>query len=117
MDGALLLAALFAIVILFLYIAISMVPVSMANKRGRSKFGWFLFSFLISPLFAIIILACLGETEEKRMSRIMEEEEYRQMIRSKYNNTNNTNVPNPTGKSINDMYKSSGKTINEMYQR
>jgi ethanolamine transporter EutH len=37
------------------------IAVKMAEKRNRSKLGWGLFSFFISPLWAWIILAILGK--------------------------------------------------------
>ena len=69
------------LVILGVYIALCLIPVSMAKKRGRSGSGWFIFSFLLSPILGIIIVACLGETEDKRRERIYEEEEMRRQIR------------------------------------
>lgn len=61
------------------------IPASMAEKRGRSVLGWFIFSLLFSPLLAIIFLACMGETDKKRLKRIQEEEELRLSIRLKNN--------------------------------
>ena len=65
-------------------ILLCMIPANMAEKRGRSKIGWFLFSFFLSFLTGVIVLACLGETDEKRKEKIIEEEELRQTIRNKY---------------------------------
>jgi hypothetical protein len=33
----------------------------MANKRNRSQLGWLLFSIIINPVLALIILSFLGE--------------------------------------------------------
>ena len=37
------------------------IAVKMAEKRNRSSVGWGLFSFFISPIWAWILLAILGE--------------------------------------------------------
>ena len=62
------------IIILALLIVIGscVVVASMAKKRGRSVVGWVIFSFFVLPL-AIILLLCLGETDEKRKERLEEE--------------------------------------------
>ena len=33
----------------------------MARRRGRSGLGWFILSFLIDPIIAMIILICIGD--------------------------------------------------------
>lgn len=38
-------------------------PMQMAGKRHRNRFGWVLMSLLISPLIAIIALAVLGDAK------------------------------------------------------
>ena len=74
------------IIVLFVffggYIAFCLIPASMAKKRGRSGFGWFVCSLFLSPIIGIFIVACLGDTEEKRRERIYEEEEIRRQIRN-----------------------------------
>jgi len=67
-----------ALLVIMLYV----IPVKMANKRGRSAFGWFVFSIFFSPVLAMVFLAVLGETDEKRHERIREEETIRAMYRS-----------------------------------
>ena len=64
-----------------IYIAFCLIPASMAKKRGRSGFGWFFCSLFLTPIVGIFIVACLGDTEEKRRERIYEEEEIRRQIR------------------------------------
>ncbi|MDO5666016.1 MAG: hypothetical protein Q4G63_12285 [Bacteroidia bacterium] len=78
-EGLIVLIIVLLIVIGF--IALCMIPTSMAKKRGRSQFGWFLFSFLFSPILGMIFLACLGETDQKRQEKIWEEEQWRKMMR------------------------------------
>ena len=87
MDRGEILALTVVLLVFVAFIALCMIPTSMAKKRGRSQFGWFLFSFLLSPILGVIVLACLGETEEKRKRRILEEEKLRQEIVRKYANT------------------------------
>ena len=45
---------------------------SMAEKRGRSVIGWVIVGFLLFPV-SILMLYCLGETEEKWKKRKEEE--------------------------------------------
>ncbi len=42
---------------------------AMAAERGRSVALWVFLMLLMSPFITIIILACLGDTEEKRLER------------------------------------------------
>lgn len=76
---------LFGVIILTIVaftIMLLTIPVKMANRRGRSGTLWFLFSLIISPFLAMLFLALLGETDEKRKRRIIEEEE----LRARYRN-------------------------------
>lgn len=92
-------------IVTFLIILI-IIPVKMANKRGRSAIGWFIFCLVFSPFLAMLFLALLGETDEKRRERIIEEEK----LKYKYSNSEikNDNMENwrkqSSGKSINDYY-------------
>lgn len=45
-------------------------PASMAMKRGRSALGWVLLAWLISPLWAIVLLLILGDTTEKVLKKM-----------------------------------------------
>jgi len=68
----------FALVLLIVGIN---VIVEMARSRGRSVQGWVLLSLFISPIFVIFILFALGETNENRIKRIVEEEKLRELAR------------------------------------
>lgn len=105
MDRGDILALIVVLLVLVAFIALCMIPTSMAKKRGRSQFGWFMFSFLLSPIWGMIILACLGETEERRRRRILEEEELRHEIERKYAKTDDNQSYHFSGKTINDMYR------------
>lgn len=53
----------------------------MACKNGRSSFYWVTFSLCLTPIVSIILLSCIGETEEKRRERLLKDEEYLKMMR------------------------------------
>ena len=87
--------------IVLFYVMIAMIPASMAGKRGRSKFGWFLFSFIFSPVLGAFFVACLGETSRKREEKIREEEKLREQVREEMKFSFNPQK----GKTINEAYK------------
>lgn len=118
MDSGILFFFAIYLLIFVVYIAFCMIPVGLAKKHGRSQFGWFFLSFLVSPLLGLIILACLGETEEKRKERVIEDAELRQLIESNY--AHQESIPerkNNLSDKINDIYKFSDKTINDMFKK
>ena len=65
---------------LFFTIIFTFVTGNMARKKGRSWFGWFIVAFFISPYLAMILLACLGDTDKKRREKLLEAEEIRQKV-------------------------------------
>ena len=78
-----------------------------AKKRGRSYGGWLWLAFLCSPFLIAILLIAMGETEEKRKERIIEEEEVKEQVRRKFTHPESTTERNfnPSAKTIGDMYK------------
>ena len=52
-------------VVTSLYIFWIHIPAKMARKRGRSALGWVLLTWLLQPLWTIILLAILGDSPEK----------------------------------------------------
>ena len=40
-------------------------PAQMARNRGRSALGWVLLTWVLSPLWSIILLLIVGDSEEK----------------------------------------------------
>ena len=40
-------------------------PAQMARKRGRSALGWVLLTWMLTPLWTIILLLILGDSDEK----------------------------------------------------
>lgn len=96
---------IFLLIILSLIILYIVIPVKMAHKRGRNGVGWVLITLLTSPLLSIIILACLGETEKKRRTRILEEEEIKLEAMRRYNLKYSTNLSAKTPFDNNDFNK------------
>lgn len=92
-------------------IVLTFVTASAARKRGRSGIGWFLLACVISPYIALIILACIGDTDERKRDKIYEEELLRKQIRQSESFSRNdvpslsTSSQPKTGKTINDLYK------------
>lgn len=70
--------ALFALIA---YLLLCIVPACMADRRGRNSISWFILSVFITPFYTCLILACLGETEQKHKDRIFQEEELRILCR------------------------------------
>lgn len=52
----------------------------MACKNGRNSFYWVVFSLCLTPIINIILLSCIGETEEKRRERLLKDEEYLRLM-------------------------------------
>ena len=46
-----------------------------AGEKGRNQIFWIITGIFFTPLTAFIALICLGESEEKRKKRILEEEQ------------------------------------------
>lgn len=126
--------AFFLALIVIFYLLLCIIPVQMAAKRGRNIIIWFVLAIFTSPFLAILMIACIGETDEKRKERIIQEEEWRNMYcrksnQDKYENSNRvesrheckteqreykeqqmpskTNVPSSENKrmTINDLYR------------
>ena len=62
-TGLLVLIAVIAIFILWLFWI--RIPAQMARKRGRSALGWVLLTWLLSPLWIIVLLLIAGDSQEK----------------------------------------------------
>ncbi len=77
-------SAFIAVVIILLWIMLmillALIPAHMPEQRGRSYWGWLVFSVLFSCFLGILFVAALGETNEHRKFRIMEEERWRRGI-------------------------------------
>ncbi|MBQ6754305.1 MAG: hypothetical protein IJR03_03770 [Bacteroidales bacterium] len=62
-----------AVCILFYFV----IPYKMAKDRGRSAGLWILLGFIISPLLVYIILAIVGDSDEKKREEFIREMERR----------------------------------------
>lgn len=62
-----------AICIIFYFV----IPYKMAKDRGRSAGLWILLGFIISPLLVYIILAIIGDSDEKKREELIREMERR----------------------------------------
>lgn len=69
-----------AIIALIYHIILLYYVSEMATARGHSVFFWVSFSLLM-PWLGIILLACIGETEEKRKERLFQDERYLKKLR------------------------------------
>lgn len=52
--------------VFFGWLILSIIVACIASSKGRSGFGWFCLSMLISPLISVIILLCVGDSQEKK---------------------------------------------------
>lgn len=112
--------------VIIVWLALWILTMTLASKRGRSGFGWALLALLISPLLTCIILLCIGETQKCRFERIEAEERYRNQIARRYAQPaaepprqpmdydrykpqqpveQPRQAVNPLGKTINDLYR------------
>ena len=69
-------------IVLLSLLLLALIPGFIASKKGRSFIGWYIFSVLLSPLIGLIVVLCLGESDEKRRERIIEEEKIRNSERN-----------------------------------
>lgn len=53
----------------------------LACKNGRSSLYWIILSLCVTPIISIILLSCIGKTEEKRRERLWKDEEYLKLMR------------------------------------
>ncbi|MBO5846641.1 MAG: hypothetical protein J6Q71_03880 [Bacteroidales bacterium] len=58
------------LVVIWLYI---LLPYNMAKKRGRSTLGWIILFWLITPIWGIIFLLIVGNSEKKIRKEIIKE--------------------------------------------
>lgn len=51
--------------LLFLWFFWVRLPAQMARKRGRSALGWVLLTWILSPIWTVILLLIVGDSNEK----------------------------------------------------
>ena len=59
-DSAIWIMLIFMLIIFYVFI-----PAKMARNRGRSALGWVLLTWILQPLWTIILLAILGDSSDK----------------------------------------------------
>ena len=62
-TGIIVLIALVGLFVLWLFWV--RIPAQMARERGRSALGWVLLTWMLTPLWTIILLLTLGDSDEK----------------------------------------------------
>ena len=76
MEESIIIVIAATISIAFLYIFWIHSPARMARKRGRSALGWVLLTWILQPLWTIILLAILGDSSEKIREDLRNEHRY-----------------------------------------
>lgn len=51
--------------LIFFWLFFIHIPAKMARTRGRSALGWVLLTWVLSPIWTIILLLILGDSPEK----------------------------------------------------
>lgn len=118
-NGSALLLVFIIIIILALLIGSCAVVASVAKRRGRSVVGWIIFSFFALPL-AIILLLCLGETDEKRKERLEEEALIQWQVWDRQNRLKekeNEQKKQEEHRTIQEIQQNPGATINDRYRK
>lgn len=75
------LAVIFIIAIIVNALILLYFVYELASKNGRSIFYWIILSLCVTPIISILLLSCIGETEEKRRERLWKDEEYLRLMR------------------------------------
>jgi hypothetical protein len=107
------------IIVLALLVGSCAVVASVAKRRGRSVVGWIIFSFFALPL-SIILLLCLGETDEKRKERLEEEALIQWQVWDRQNRLKekeNEQKKQEEHRTIQEIQQNPGATINDRYRK
>lgn len=67
-----LLGMLYSIAILVVYIVLTGCASKLAVRLGRENGAWIFFSILFTPVLSIILLHCLGKTDEQEKNDFFE---------------------------------------------
>lgn len=70
-DWIIVIAIVFSL--LFLWYFWVRLPAQMARKRGRSALGWVLLFWFLSPIWGVILLLIVGDSQEKISREIIEQ--------------------------------------------
>ena len=69
------------IIILPFWLVLCLLVASTARKKGRSGSGYFFLAFMFSPVLALIILLIAGDSDNKKLAGLKQEEEIKSKIR------------------------------------
>ena len=133
---------IFIILALIILVGSSVVVASMAQKRGRSVIGWVALGFVALPIaisfmlysleegdwgflllffswpFVIILLLCLGETDEKRKERLEEEALIKWQVWDRQNRLKQKEEEPKSQEPVSDgQGPHTSKTINDLYKK
>ena len=75
-----------------IYFVFCIVVGSAASNRGRSGFGYFFISLILTPLIGFVILMALGENKDIRRARVYEDAVIRGDVAQKIKDSNNNTV-------------------------
>lgn len=75
------LTVIFFIAVLVFLLILLVYVYEMAESRDRNIFYWIIFSLVFTPVLSMILLACIGETEDKRRKRLFADSEYLRMMK------------------------------------
>ena len=70
-DWIIVIAIVFSL--LFLWYFWVRLPAQMARKRGRNALGWVLLFWFLSPIWGVILLLIVGDSQEKISREIIEQ--------------------------------------------
>ena len=114
------------IILFIVYVVLSFIVIPVATSKGRGGCSWFFLSLLISPIIVIIILLALGDTEELKQKRLIEQarifahyQNQGQFQNQSQNQSQRYQMPPVPGSQNSGSQKSnlSGKSINDMYRK
>ena len=80
-DWSIIIIGLIVLLVIAYVLVFPFIVANIAEKQGRNNIRWFFLSLLVGPLFALLALIALGDTEEKRIKRIIDDEMTRKSIR------------------------------------
>lgn len=70
-EAAIIIMACIVLVVLWLFWI--HIPANMARNRGRSALGWVLLTFIASPVWTIILLLIVGDSNKKISDEIYQQ--------------------------------------------
>ena len=84
------------IFVFIVWIVFSIMVTAVASAKGRSGCAWFFISLIISPLLAIIVIACLGDSKEKKEEEIKQFVKISEDVKNSNNEASHVEKPSVT---------------------